>query len=526
MSIAKTMIFSLLLSSLVVTSNSLSAVINSGSCSHDISSQILAGLRLGSNPIDVSQILADLKFPVDVGIAASHPTSTSSVTSTSLNLETDFYDPSTGLHSEGVWHNALVGIASLEELQQKKSRESSIKASSESKSKTEAAQKYIHQIANSLYEFSWDGISFRRRSWSGNWDHSSLKDNASKPPEQANYYRESSEHRCVQHGMALIFWSKLILNGECMIDSTSSSLKMTRRYKEQEKCIADQFVKEFWCHDAKTTKWSTLSQSQGGGDTSRLSASAAKPTDGIDEECAGMPYYRAVDQAVAVLACLEHLQVLQQQQSSSVQQKDVKLFTSIIEKTCQQILSPIRDQGFGYGDIQDAKTYLGLNRNRNFWHDGWTFLALIKARQFIWPLDTNHGEAQLVVMWENLVGMYGCTTISPDEDGVSSHDENAKAAMDGIFWHWPRALKSDSYNVRYCGDNALAFAIRRNLSIMSNTSTIIDGGKGGDSDFFRFISNLRERDDENRRLVSVADIYPQVRLHPNTELAALLVWPS
>ena len=30
-----------------------------------------------------------------------------------LNLETDFYDPSTGLHSEGVWHNSLIGIASL-----------------------------------------------------------------------------------------------------------------------------------------------------------------------------------------------------------------------------------------------------------------------------------------------------------------------------------------------------------------------------------------------------------------------------
>ena len=26
-------------------------------------------------------------------------------------------------------------------------------------------------------------------------------------------------------------------------------------------------------------------------------------------------------------------------------------------------------------------------------------------------------------------------------------------------------------------------------------------------------------------LVSVADVYPQVRLHPNTELAALVLWP-
>jgi hypothetical protein len=31
--------------------------------------------------------------------------------------------------------------------------------------------------------------------------------------------------------------------------------------------------------------------------------------------------------------------------------------------------------------------------------------------------------------------------------------------------------------------------------------------------------------DDSRGLSSVADAYPQVRLHPNTELAALLVWP-
>jgi len=541
MSKAKTVIVSLSLSSLVITSNSLSAVINSGS-RHEISSQILAGLRLGSTPPDVSQILAGLDLPADMNMNMNIDIDASllksSVASSSLNLETDFFDPSTGLHSEGVWHNALVGIASLEEVKKEKNQEK-LSSGSESKSKTEAARNHIHQIANSLFEFSWDGTSFRRRFWSGNWDHSSLENtnaNASTPPpEQANYYRESPEHRCVQHGMALIFWSKLLLDGEFIMDntttntsSTSNSLERARQYEKQERLIAEQFVKEFWCHDhndadAKTKKWSTLSQSQGGGDTSRLSASAAKPTDGIDEE-SGMPYYRAVDQAVAVLACLGHLQVLQQQKSSSMQKKNVKLFITIIENTCQQILSPIRDQGFGYGDIQDAKTYLGLKRNRNFWHDGWTFLALIKAREFLWPLDTNHGEAQLLVMWENLVSMYGCTSTNTNTTG----EEDAKTGLDtdGTFWHWPRALKSDSYNVRYCGDNALAFAIRRNLSIMSNdASTITEDGNGKDLAFFRFIGSLRERDDENRRLASVADAYPQVRLHPNTELASLLVWP-
>jgi hypothetical protein len=58
-----------------------------------------------------------------------------------LNLETDFYDPTptAGLHSESVWHNTLMGMQ--------------------------------RKLADSLYVHSWDGFSFRWRTWSGNWDH-------------------------------------------------------------------------------------------------------------------------------------------------------------------------------------------------------------------------------------------------------------------------------------------------------------------------------------------------------------------
>ena len=112
-------------------------------------------------------------------------------TSTSSgNIITNFYDDSTGLYSEGVWHNCLAGIASLQQLR-----------------KTNNEQKYLNdsmRIADSLFKYSWDGTSFRRRAWSGKWDHSRLEEAA-----QSNYYKESTEHRCVQHGIALMFWSKL-----------------------------------------------------------------------------------------------------------------------------------------------------------------------------------------------------------------------------------------------------------------------------------------------------------------------------
>jgi len=369
-----------------------------------------------------------------------------------LNLETDFYDHSTGLYSEGVWHNALVGIAHLQHNQP------------------------ADRIANSLFQHSWDGCSFRRRCWSGNWDHSTIE--SENPPEQANYYRESSEHRCVQHGMALIFWSQLLSdrkadqNGKC---------------REQQKHIADSFFNEFY--DPSVQKFTTISKSQGGGSTLRPSASAAKQTLGDSE---GLPYYRAVDQAIAVLACLEHVRVMEQKTESDAIKKEQDTVIDLVQTTCRQIMSP---NGFGYGNIEEAKSYLGLDRNRNFWHDGWTFLALIRARRFIWPSDTNHGEAQLLTMWKDLMDKY--------------------VDNDGTVWHWPRKSKADSSNVRYCGDNALAFAIRRNLEIERSSKN--------EEDFLRFINDLQKEND--LELASVADVYPQVRLHPNTELAALLVWP-
>ena len=89
-------------------------------------------------------------------------------------------------------------------------------------------------IAESLFKYSWDGTS---KAYSGNWEHSEL----SKPDkniEQANYYEESSEHRCIQHGIALVFWSLL---AEC-----SSGSRKHDDICEQHSLILKQFVSEYW----------------------------------------------------------------------------------------------------------------------------------------------------------------------------------------------------------------------------------------------------------------------------------------
>jgi hypothetical protein len=371
-----------------------------------------------------------------------------------LDLETHFFDASTGLHSEGVWHNALMGISCLRLNQVDEAT----------------------RIAESLLERSWDGTSFRRRSWSGKWDHSNLADDSEKPPAQADYYRESDEHRCVQHGSALIFWSMLCRHEGIPKEERSALMK-------QQQKIATSFLDQFW--DSSVGKWTTVSQAQGGGTVLRPSASASATTQGAIEP---KPYYRAVDQAVAVLACLEHLDTISGDPKHATVCEEI---LTVVDETCTVLLS---EDAFGFSNLARATTYMGLERNRNFWHEGWALLALSRVNKHP-KCRKSHTVSDEVLneMWNGLAKMYGM-------DG-------------GSIWHWPTASKDSSSNVRYCGDNAMAHAIQRNLQIQTTE---------GDAAFWDFIAELRE---EGGNLSSVADAYPQVRLHPNTELAAFLVWP-
>jgi hypothetical protein len=105
-------------------------------------------------------------------------------------------------------------------------------------------------------------------------------------------------------------------------------------------------------------------------------------------------------------------------------------------------------------------------------------------------------------LWKRLLALYG-------------HLDPTTHAFDGTVWHWPKSLKQSAAdgNVRYCGDNALLYAITRNLN---------DEGLDSLGGFWDFIEELRSHDGEG--LASVADEYTQIRLHPNSELASLLLW--
>ena len=364
-----------------------------------------------------------------------------------LNVETHLYDPTTGLHSEGVWHNCMVGLASLSLLE---------------RGMDDEPQDAATRIADALWKYSWDGISFQRRAHSGLWDHSVNAD------EQPHYYQESSEHRCVQHGMACVFWSNLVTFLRKHRPET------VEPYEQQYETIATSFVSEFW----NGKRFRTISASQGGGTTLRRSASSNMPTQGVTDP---IPYYRAVDQAVGILACLEMLQQDQNNEAAS----------GMLKATVGEILDE-----FGYADDLTTRSYIGLDRNRNFWHDGWVLLALVCARHQELSL-----QERLPGIWNTMLARY-------------QHLDSTTGTYDGTVWHWPTSLKAgwDEGNVQYSCDNALLYAITRGLS--SRTQA--------DEGLWKFVHELRSRDEDG--LASVADVYKQVRLHPNTELAALLLW--
>ena len=416
--------------------------------------------------------------------------------SENLDLERDFYDESTGLYSEGVWHNCMGGIAALQSSHLRAAHQSS----SSSRQQQQRYSADAQRIAASLFRYSWDGTSFRRRSWSGKWDHSKLLSIRDTDVAQPNYYVESSEHRCIQHAIALAFWSMLSRDNE---ESSTSTIILS-----QQTLILDQFIKEFW--DGK--RWTTISQSQGSGTTLRPSASSgiAKTDDAASSSSSvGGAYFRGVDQAVAILALLEHIKLLDDNKKNTNthnNEDERDRIIHLIETSCKVLLD--EEDGFGYNNLQNAQTYLGMKRNQNFWHEGWVMLALSSARDYIniWPMDARDGHLKMI--WSGLMERYTAT------------DGNTRG---GTIWHWPLSQKDvNSGNVRYCGDNVLAFAIRRSLRISPPDS---DGDEDdNDVAFWKFIEELRSPNNPYQ-LASVADAYKQVRLHPNTELAALLVWP-
>ena len=112
------------------------------------------------------------------------------------------HDAESGLCSEGVWHNAWLGVSRvLAARELDKAGEGALADQFRASAAT---------LGTSLHSMSFDGVGFRRRSATGYWQRASDAAEAiAEAGEDASFYEPSEEHRCVSSAAACIFYSLL-----------------------------------------------------------------------------------------------------------------------------------------------------------------------------------------------------------------------------------------------------------------------------------------------------------------------------
>ena len=139
-----------------------------------------------------------------------------------LDLLEDFYDATSGLCSEGVWHNAWLGIGSV--LSARELRRRGAAGAAEAEESEELFEAAV-LLADSLYDLSFDE-GFRRRTPSGIWERAeSATPRIGGAGERASFYDESRERRSIQNGAAVILYSLLADEAAVRVHSDAAFLQ-------------------------------------------------------------------------------------------------------------------------------------------------------------------------------------------------------------------------------------------------------------------------------------------------------------
>jgi len=238
-----------------------------------------------------------------------------------LSLLTGMFDEETGLCSEGIWHNAMLGTSRVlcaRELRQC--------------GDTTSATRFLasaQTLGDSLYRLGFDGKGFRRRFTSDIWEDATEAEAFKAAGEDPNFYLPSEEHRCISSAAAVIFYSLLAQEG----GDAEATERCTR--------VGDAFTEEFF--DTTSMRF-------------RRSASS--------------DYWRAVDQAVGCLACLRLANV----------GHNVAANRAMASCAADSLL-----REFGYSlyatEGQPPGTYLGRAPMppRNSWHDSLVAFSLLAS---------------------------------------------------------------------------------------------------------------------------------------------------
>lgn len=238
-----------------------------------------------------------------------------------LSLLDDMYDESSGLCSEGVWHNSWLGVSRVLAARALRSSDSE---------RADAQLASARVLGDSLYALSFDGTGFRMRTSSNAWQSAEEAAESLKAAgESIAFYEPSDERRCISSAAAVIFYSLLAEE-----DGAEASDAMARLVE-----VGDAFTAEFF--DTKVCRF-------------RRDASS--------------DYWRAVDQALGCLACLR------------LAKTGHKAASSRAMATCAAD-SLLRE--FGYSlyatEAIPPGTYLGRVASRNSWHDSIACLALLMS---------------------------------------------------------------------------------------------------------------------------------------------------
>jgi hypothetical protein len=255
------------------------------------------------------------------------------------NLLDVMCDKESGLCSEGVWHNAWLGVSHILIGRQLRALGDTGAAESLSSAKT---------IGDSLFALSFDGTGFRRRSASGMWEAPSASELEATGEDPA-FYEPSDAHRCASSGAVAIFYSLLAEEEEAGTPEAEAA-------EERSLQVFDAFTSSFF--DTSTCRFRR--EDAGTSETASEDASGDAPP----------AYWRAVDQAMGCLACLRMAKVGHKTASSR----------AMASCAADSLL-----REFGYSlyatEGQPPGTYLGRAPQppRNSWHDGLASLALLSS---------------------------------------------------------------------------------------------------------------------------------------------------
>lgn len=430
-----------------------------------------------------------------------------------LSLLHDFHDPKTGLCGEGVWHNAMLGVALVKA--SRRLREDGAAAAVEelggdkdSATLADDYRSWARRLATNLFKLNYvNGQGFRRRSSSGIWE--SVDDSPDALEEEGgDFYRPGDERRCLSNAAAVLFATYLA--EEFPDDDEVTTMA--------DDCGAV-FFEEFF--DKKTGRF-------------RYEAGT------------GDGPWRSSDQALGILACLRVMGSMKDgvEDGTVPRMKIVQIRTMAAcaaEKlmddfdfspyATEGLVSPVNTIGGASSASSGEDGANSIPNYRNSWHDSLATFAILAS-------NATSGRESPVGLCRFMARDYGIVVSSQgeddekggkDDDEKSDDDQSSKQQDQDprrlLLAHDVQENRFRDGPNAYASTQALWDACRR--AVGKDIAGFGDFTSGFQS--FHDESAVKQEGGNNvgGALSTVGTSYPMVRLWANTELAAwLLIDPA